>query len=93
MMQDKKTQLRQTMQHLRQNIPPAEKAALDHAMQQQLFASTCYQQASLLLTFLSVRDEPDTREILRRAWADGKTTAVPRCLSGHRMQFFCDPQL
>ncbi|MBQ8688028.1 MAG: 5-formyltetrahydrofolate cyclo-ligase [Ruminococcus sp.] len=83
-----KKALRREMQQRRKAIPPQEKAALDSAMQEQFFASELYRKAELLLTFLSVGEEPDTRAILRRAWADGKVTAVPKCLSGHRMQFY-----
>ena len=83
-----KNALRKSMQQLRCAIPAEEKAALDRAMQDVLFASELYRQAEVLLTFISVGNEPDTRGILRRAWADGKVTAVPRCLPEHRMQFY-----
>lgn len=83
-----KKALRKKMKQLRSAIPAKEKAALDCAMQEQLFASPLYKDAEILLTFISVGDEPDTRAILRRAWADGKITAVPKCLSGHRMAFY-----
>ncbi len=83
-----KQALRREMQALRRAIDAAEKAALDSAMQENLFASALYQSADVLLTFISFGDEPDTREILRRAWADGKVTAVPKCLPGHAMAFY-----
>lgn len=76
------------MQQLRREIPQEEKAALDKAMQERLFASELYRQADVLLIFLSVGDEPDTYGILKKAQADGKITAVPKCLPEHQMLFY-----
>ncbi len=88
MLTAEKNALRRQMQQLRREISPEEKEILDHAMQESLFASELYRQAEILLTFISVGEEPDTHGILRRAWEDGKVTAVPKCLPEHRMQFY-----
>ena len=83
-----KKELRRKMKQKRDEISHEEKAELDRKIQANLFDSDLYRNAELLLTFISVDSEPDTREILRRAWADGKRTAVPKCLPEHRMAFY-----
>lgn len=80
--------LRREMKALRASISSEERNFLDRKMRENLFDSDIYKNAGLLLTFISVGDEPDTREILKRAWQDGKTTAVPKCLSEKRMEFY-----
>ncbi len=83
-----KKNVRREMKQLRASIPPDEKHSLAIKMRENLFASDIYKSAELILTFISVGDEPDTREILKRAWQDGKAAAVPKCLPEHRMEFF-----
>ncbi len=39
-----------------------------------------YQQSSMIFCYVSVEKEVDTRSLLKQAWADGKCTAVPRCI-------------
>ena len=41
-----------------------------------------YQQAELVLTYVSTAIEVDTRALIERALADGKRVAVPRCTPG-----------
>ena len=87
-MTDAKRELRRKMKSQRDGISQEEKAVLDRKIQENLFGSDFYKNAELILTFISVGSEPDTREILRRAWADGKRTAVPKCLPEHKMAFY-----
>lgn len=82
-----KKNLRREMKALRKSIPPEEKTELDRKMRENLFASDIYKNARMILTFISFGDEPDTREILRRAWEDKKITAVPKCLPKAQMSF------
>jgi 5-formyltetrahydrofolate cyclo-ligase len=60
-------------------IAPQEKASLDSALTRILLGSRLYLRSDTLLCFVSVKNEPDTRVIITRALADGKTVAVPRC--------------
>lgn len=85
---NEKKLLRKEMKALRKSIPQNEKESLDRRIQENLFSSEFYRNVQLILTFISVGDEPDTRNILRRAWKEGKLTAVPRCLPDHKMSFF-----
>lgn len=40
-----------------------------------------YQNASMIFCYVSVEKEVDTRRLLKQAWANGKHTAVPRCIN------------
>lgn len=83
-----KKNLRREMKTLRKSIPREEKAELDRKICENFFASDIYKNAETILTFISFGDEPDTREILKRAWQDKKITAVPRCMPESRMAFY-----
>lgn len=84
---NEKKNVRREMKQLRASISTDEKYSLDVKMRENLFASDIYKNAELILTFISVGDEPDTREILKRVWQDGKAAAVPKCLPEHKMAF------
>lgn len=83
-----KKNLRREMKTLRKNIPPIKKAEYERNMRENFFASDIYKNAEMILTFISFGDEPDTSEILKRAWQDKKITAVPKCMPESRMSFY-----
>lgn len=60
------------------------RAAVDAAITDQVKALPEYQQADLVLPYLSFGAEIDTRAIIRDAWSKGKTVALPRCVEGTR---------
>lgn len=65
------------------------RAAVDGAIAQQVEALPEYQCADLVLPYLSFGAEIDTRAIIRDAWSQGKTVALPRCVEGTReMRWF-----
>ena len=62
---------------------------MDARLADRFFASRPYRENDMLFCYVSTEIEVDTREILRRAIADGKTVAVPRCVDGTReMDFY-----
>lgn len=83
-----KNALRLKMKKLRAGIAPEEKKNLDRKMQKNLFECEIYKRSDVLLTFISVGDEPDTRMIIETACRDGKIVAVPKCLPERKMDFF-----
>lgn len=80
----KKKQWRKRFQQLRAAIPAEEREQVDAGITQQLLALPEYQQADVLLAYLSFGDEVETRNIMRQAWADGKAVLLPRCTPGTR---------
>ena len=65
------------------------RTAADAAIAAQVAALPEFEQADVLLAYLSFGSEIDTREIIRHAWSQGKTVALPRCTEGTRdMRWF-----
>ncbi len=70
-------------------LSDSEKVQMDARLTDRFFASRQYRENDMLFCYVSTEIEVDTREILRRAIADGKTVAVPRCVDGTReMDFY-----
>ncbi len=84
-----KAQLREQYKSYRRSMPPEIKKACDQQIADRVTALWQYRHNSLLLTYVSTSIEVDTHEIIRRALADGKRVAVPRCVPGTRnMEFY-----
>lgn len=60
------------------------RAAADAGIAAQVMKLAEYEQADLLLPYLSFGAEVDTRELIADAWARGKAVALPRCIPGTR---------
>lgn len=63
-----------------------------HTSDEKIFQSVVslpeYQMASVIFCYISVGREVDTRKLLHQAWADGKRTAVPRCIGKGIMEAY-----
>lgn len=79
-----KDELRKSMKALREQMGAEERKRVDAAIAEQVKSLPQYAIATEIFTYLSVGEEVDTREIIRDAWAAGKTVAVPRCVPGTR---------
>ena len=82
-----KQALRQEMRSRRKAMPQAEKVSREQRLCRRFLESSLYADCRQLFCFVALPQEPETRELLRRALADGKTVAVPRCLPERRMAF------
>ena len=84
-----KATLREQYKTLRREMPPEIKAQRDRQIAGRVAALWQYKRCRQLLTYVSTPIEVDTLEIIRRALADGKRVAVPRCVPGTRdMEFY-----
>lgn len=84
-----KATLREQYKTLRRELPPEIKAQRDRQIAGRVAALWQYKRCRQLLTYVSTPIEVDTLEIIRRALADGKRVAVPRCVPGTRdMEFY-----
>ncbi|MEZ3497276.1 MAG: 5-formyltetrahydrofolate cyclo-ligase [Lachnospiraceae bacterium] len=84
-----KNRLRAECKQKRTALSDSEKVQMDARLTDRFFASRQYRENDMLFCYVSTEIEVDTREILRRAIADGKTVAVPRCVDGTReMDFY-----
>lgn len=82
---DSKRTLRDKLKRTRRLIPREERERVDRAITTQLVDLPVYQRAALVLPYLSFGSEVDTYGLIERAWADGKTVALPRCVEGGRL--------
>ncbi len=83
-----KRRLRAECKQRRRAMSAAQKAQSDAAITERFLASRQYSENDILFCYVSTEIEADTREILHRAIADGKTVAVPRCIDGTRKMDF-----
>ena len=72
-----KHSLRRRYADLRNGLPPEERAAAEAAIRDRLFSLPAWREAVTVCGYVSVRGELNTRPILERAAAEGKTVALP----------------
>lgn len=84
---EEKKAFRKKMQRLREELPLQERAAADKKRNAQVLSWKRYQEAELLLFYVSYRSEADTRDLIRKALAEGRRVAVPR-VEGEELTFY-----
>ena len=84
-----KRELRAKYRRIRERMNAAQKKEWDHMIFCRLVEAPFYKRAKTLFCFVSTAIEVDTIAILKQAFADNKTVAVPKCMdrNGH-MEFF-----
>lgn len=83
-----KIDLRAKIKQARRELPPEQKAELDRGVASNVYRLYQYKRCKKLLIYVSTPIEVDTRKIIEQAWADGKTVAVPRCITETREMTF-----
>ncbi len=84
-----KKSLRRRYREKRQAITGKYRDELDINILNRVTKLNQYRECSLVLSYVSMRDEADTRRLIERALADGKRVAVPRCVPNTRkMEFY-----
>ena len=73
-----KQQLRTQLKATRRELGPALRAKVDARVASRVLALPEWEAAPVVLAYLSVGDEVDTRALVRAAWDAGKVVAVPR---------------
>ncbi|MEA5011387.1 MAG: 5-formyltetrahydrofolate cyclo-ligase [Angelakisella sp.] len=84
-----KAELRKQCKAFRQGLSYMEKYLCENAIVKWVLALPDYQQAQLVLLYLSTEEEIDTRVLVAHALLSGKKVAVPRCRPGSRIIDFC----
>lgn len=59
-----------------------------HQILEKLLAEPMYQQADVILAYMSFASEVDTRYLIEKALQQGKQVAVPRCTDRETMEFY-----
>ena len=84
-----KKQLRTQLLALRRELGPSVRAEVDARIAAAVSATEEWREAPAVLTYLSVRDEVDTRELVRLAWEAGKVVAAPRVTGPRTLAWYC----
>ena len=80
---DKKS-LRAHLLQARADLGEDQRRRSDEAIAGQVRRLRAWQTAGVVYTYLSFGIEVDTRGLIRDAWRQGKTVALPRCVAGTR---------
>ena len=83
-MPSRKDALRTSFKRLRAALASEERARIDTAITQRVCNAPEFQNAQVIATYLSFGAEVETRGIIERAWREGKTVALPRCVPASR---------
>ncbi len=78
-LQEEKDHLRTEARKKARLLSPEYRAAAGRAILDRVCSLPAYGRAEVLFVYVSVGNEPDTREIILRALRDGKRVCVPRC--------------
>lgn len=79
-----KQSLRAQLKAMRRGLGPVCRAEIDAAVAARVRKTPEWEAAPIVLAYLSVREEVDTRGLVRAAWDTGKAVAAPR-VTGPRM--------
>ena len=75
-----KQDLRVHYKQVRRSLSRSERIAIDARVMETVCSLACYREARELYTYISCEYEIDTYALCRRAWQDGKTIIVPKCV-------------
>lgn len=82
---DEKNTLRAQAKKWRENLGADERARIDAGIVRHVAELAEWQNAEVVLAYLSFGCEVETRALIEAAWAAGKTVALPRCVAGTRL--------
>lgn len=68
------------------SLPLEYRLVANNQIKKNVYSLPEYKQADTIITFVSVEAEPDTRDIIEAALAEGKRVAVPRLLDNNDME-------
>ncbi len=82
-----KEELRNKYKNLRKGIIDLKKE-YDALIMNKLLLSEYYEKAQTIAVYVSINEEVDTKEFIKKALNDGKTVCVPRIINGKTMSFY-----
>ena len=85
----RKDSLRAAFKQKRLALSPEERASIDAVIAERVCELPEFENAELIACYLSFGAEVETRGIIERAWQEGKTVALPRCVPvSRRMRWY-----
>ena len=85
---EKKAALRGFYAKKRAEMPLDNKKAAEELIFENLVGTREYSAARVIMTYVSVNGELDTRKLIEKALSDKKAVAVPKCVKGTRLMDF-----
>lgn len=82
-----KYEIRRQILELRRALTPEYIQERSHMIEEKIIQHSRYQQAQVLLCYISTQGEVCMKELIQHAWKSGKIVAVPR-VSGRDMEFY-----
>lgn len=83
-----KDQLRTQLKATRRGLGPSVRAEVDARVVSRVRALPEWEATPVVLAYLSVRDEVDTRALVRAAWDAGKVVAAPRVTGSRTLAWY-----
>lgn len=87
-----KREIRKKALQMRRELKEDYRMQADDKIYQRLTGLECYRKAKLILSYVPYESEVNTRRILEKALADGKTVAVPKVLDKNGIMEFYEIQ-
>ena len=84
LVQTRKQELRRRLRSLRLAMGDEKRSMADTAIAKRVQQLPAFAKTGVLLTYLSVREEVNTRSLVQAAWEQGKTVALPWCVPHSR---------
>ena len=82
-----KKRMRDQVLSVRKVLPLRNRRQADADITRRFLSLPAYKDAHLILTYMSVGTEVATTMLIQHAFNEGKLVAVPRCLSGRKLEF------
>lgn len=80
--EEEKKSLRRKAIEIRGGIAKEQREKWDAAMYSYILSSSFFLKAKSIFTYVSMKEEPNTGEIIETAWSMGKKVFVPCCIPG-----------
>ena len=80
-----KQRIRMETKQVAMNLDPAYRAEASRSIAKQVLDLPEWRNAETVMAYVSMAEEPDTKEIIRAALDEGKTLLLPRCVDRSTM--------
>ena len=80
-----KQRIRQETRQISKQLSPEYREEASRSITRQVLALPSWKKARTVMAYVSLPEEPDTRELIEAALREGKTLLLPRCVDGERM--------
>ena len=87
-MVDRKTELRKTMKDIRGSLTETELVEYSHSICETVRGLRAYEEADIVLAYMSIGSEVRVQELINSARADGKRVYIPKVISKKEMRFY-----